>query len=94
MCRHEKPTGMKRCLYFIMRKHFCIFRRCCFIAEVLGLHLCVNSLYLSGFEILKLSRQALYMLSDFIIFQNKHFVAFMYSGKLVADLFEPIKGCC
>ncbi len=32
------------------------------------------------------------MLSDFIIFQNKHFVAFMYSGKLVADLFEPIKG--
>lgn len=31
------------------------------------------------------------MLSDFTIFQNKHFVAFMYSGRLVAGLFRPIR---
>ncbi len=82
---------MKSCLCFIMCKNCCIFTLCCFIAEVIGLNLCVNSLYLSGFELLKRSRQALYMLSDFTIFQNKHFVAFMYSGKLVADLFKPLR---
>lgn len=71
--------------------HFGIFTFCCFNAEVIGLKLCVNSLYLSSLALLKLSSQALYMLSDFTIFQNKHFVAFMYSGRLVADLFRPIR---
>jgi len=53
--------------------YFGIFTFCCFIAQVIGLKLCVNS-SLSSLALLKLSVQALYMLSDFPIIQNKHFL--------------------